>query len=238
MEIVKTVENDILVLALAGDFDTTEAGNFSAEVTAAVDDGYLRLLLDLTDLGFINSTGLGSLLRAQKRMAQYGGGVAVCGAGRTVKKTFQILQLHKRIPLFDTKAEALKHLEALAPETVSASGEEVEFFLPEATETFGERPRLGRLEEMYEEGLALSFENLDELDADVTFAKGTKIHLRFRLPLYHPTHVFEVEGAVLGHEMQGRETILVRVAFTSLEDPEKSAVQQYVKDLRLLQDDS
>ena len=237
MDIEKRLEGDILVISLSGDFDTTEAENFGAEIAAAIEDGSMRVLLHLAGLEFVNSTGLGSLLRAQRQMAQYGGGMAVCEATESVKKTFRILELDRRLPLFPDEAAAIAHLCGISPEQVSGTGEEVEFFVPDAEDSFGARPRRGRLCEMFEEGLSLLFDNLDGIDPDATFTAGVPVSLRFLLPLYHPTHVFQVEGRILEHEDHGRETIKLRVEFTSLSEVEQSAVSQYVKDLRYLREE-
>jgi anti-sigma B factor antagonist len=234
MQIEKRLEDDILILSLAGDFDTTEVDNYDAEVQAAVDAGYVRILLDLANLQFVNSTALGAMLTSQKRAAQFGGGIAAVNAQPAVGRTLRLLGLDQKIALKGSVAEALSHLRNLSPESVSTTGEEVEFFRPESAEVFGTRARRGRLEEMHEEGLAFSFENLDNLDPDAVFAPGSPLQLRFLLPLYHPTHVFRAGGEVRSFETIGRNTVLIHVDITALSDPEREAIRQYVKDLKLI----
>jgi anti-sigma B factor antagonist len=237
MKIKKNLEGDILVLSLAGDFDTTETESFTAEISEAIDADVVRVLVDMEEVEFVNSTALGTLLRAQKHLSQYGGGMATSAASQSVRKVFEVLQLDRRIPMFADRTQGLSHLQELNPESVDAGGQEVQFLLPGAEETFGTKARRGRLEELSEDGLGLTFDNLDALDAEATFPEGAEVRLRFLLPLYHPTHVFKVEGRVDGFEMLGRETIKLRVQFTEIAEHEREAVKQYVKDIRFLKDE-
>jgi anti-sigma B factor antagonist len=237
MEIEQTVDGQHLLLTLTGDFDTTDVDTFSAQIATAIDGGIVLVAMDLTELTFINSTGLGCLLRAQKQLAQYGGGLTAVGANPRVAKTFRILELDRRIPLFGALDEARAHLEKLSPEGVSGGGEEVEFLLPDAKEAFGERPRRGKITEIEEDGLTFNFENLDRLDVDAVFPRDATIQLKFRIPLYHPSHVFDVAGKLAGVEVVGLETVTIHVRFTEISDPEQEAIRQYVKDLRYLGDE-
>jgi anti-anti-sigma factor len=236
MDIRHKIEDGVLTLALSGDFDTTEVEYFSAEIATAVDAGNFRIVLDLTGLGFVNSTALGALIRAQKQIATYGGGISAFGASSTVDKTFRLLELHRRIPLFDDYDAARDWLEKQGPETVSGGGEVVEFLVLGAEESFGERPRRGRMEEIHENGISIAFENLEDLSVEAAMPAGATVKLSFKIPLYHPSHVFEVEGAITGHERLGRETVLLRIDFTEISEEEQEAVKQYVKDLRFLND--
>jgi len=232
MEIRKDLDGDVLILALSGDFDTTEVENFAAEITGAVEAGFFRVLLDLSELRFINSTALGALLTAQKRMSQYGGGVATASAQASVEKTLKILGLDQKISLHPHLEGAMSHLNNLSTESVSTTGEEVSFFRPDAEETFGPRPRRGRLVKMHDDGLTFEFENLDGLVVADLFPPSASLELRFLLPIYHPTHEFKAGGEVTSHEILGPETVRVHVLITSLSDPERAAIKQYVKDLR------
>lgn len=237
MDIRKEETDGIVTLALVGDFDTTDTDWFSAEIAEAIDEGHFRVLLDLGGLEFINSTALGTLLRSQKRLAQYGGGLAATGASSDVEKTFRILQLDRKIPLFPSEEEAFDHLKSLSPEGVSASGEEVEFRLSVSEAVLGPRARRARLESLHEDGLVLAFENLESLDPEAAFPAGAEMELRFRLPLYHQSHVFRADGRLDRFEPLGRETILLHVSFRDLSETDREAVRQYVKDLRFLKGD-
>lgn len=238
MEIRHTLEDDVLILSLSGDFDTTEVDYFEGSIATAVDAGQFLVVLDMDELGFVNSTALGALIRAQKQLAQYGGHLTACHASRTVEKTFRLLELQRRIPLHPSLEDARAWIEEQGPESVTGAGEAVEFLVLGAEASFGERARRGKIEEIREDGLSLSFENLESLDIEAACPAGATVQLAFRIPLYHPTHVFEVEAAITGHEQVGRETVILRTDFTEISDTELAAVAQYVKDLRFLNEES
>jgi len=234
MEIRQSFEDDILILSLAGDFDTTEVDYFTAEIATAVDAGHFRIGLDFSALEFVNSTALGALIRAQKSLAQYGGALAAFGASPGVEKTFRLLELQRRIPLHESLEAAKAWLKEQGAESVSGGGEAVEFLVLGAEEAFGKRARRGRMEEIREEGISIAFENLEGLDVEAAVPVGATVKLSFRIPLYHASHVFRVEGAITGHEMLGRETVALRIDFTEISEEEREAVKQYVKDMRFL----
>ncbi len=73
---------DALVIALAGGLDTVEAEPTERELMGAEEQGGARLVLDLRDLRFIDSTGLSLLINADRRARRAGRKVTfVSGAG-------------------------------------------------------------------------------------------------------------------------------------------------------------
>jgi anti-sigma B factor antagonist len=62
------VRGDVVVLALCGEFDLAGVRGFELAVDEALRSAPGRLLVDLTDLEFIDSSGLRSLLRLQTRL--------------------------------------------------------------------------------------------------------------------------------------------------------------------------
>ena len=71
MNIVKTQENDKLVVALEGRLDTVTAPQLEGELRSAV-TGVSELIFDLDALDYVSSAGLRVLLSAQKVMNKQG----------------------------------------------------------------------------------------------------------------------------------------------------------------------
>jgi anti-sigma B factor antagonist len=59
------------------------------------------VILDVRDLEFIDSTGLGVVLGAMRRMREGGGALAIAGANGIVRRVLEITDLDKVIPLID-----------------------------------------------------------------------------------------------------------------------------------------
>ena len=63
-----TMEGDDLVITLGGELDIATAPELALVVAAAVDKEPPRLVLDLCDLRFIDSTGLAVILKARESL--------------------------------------------------------------------------------------------------------------------------------------------------------------------------
>ena len=59
------------------------------------------VVLDVSDLEFIDSTGLGVVLGAMRRLREGGGSLAIAGATGIVRRVLEITDLDKVIPMVD-----------------------------------------------------------------------------------------------------------------------------------------
>jgi len=64
---------DTLVFKLRGSLDLATAPTVRAALSEATEKGSHNLIVDLTQLEFLDSTGLGVLIGAQRRAAEHGG---------------------------------------------------------------------------------------------------------------------------------------------------------------------
>jgi len=67
-----------------------------------------RLIVDLDDVGFLDSTALGVLVGALKRARGEGGDVRIVCTQPRVRKVFEITRLDSAFDLFDTVDEAVR----------------------------------------------------------------------------------------------------------------------------------
>lgn len=91
-------EDDVLVIRAEGGIDGRNADRFLEEVTALVDGGATRLIIDCSDLEIVSSLGLSALLRIHSRMRHRGGHVRIAGVRGPVA---QVLQLTGLQAVFD-----------------------------------------------------------------------------------------------------------------------------------------
>jgi len=87
------------VVALAGEHDAYTAERLESELTALLDEG-LRIVVDLRDAEFIDSTTLGVLLGARLRAEQSSLGFALLLPDRQYTQVHQILELTGLGPTF------------------------------------------------------------------------------------------------------------------------------------------
>lgn len=88
MEILKTLDDSKLTLALTGRLDTVTAPELEAELDASA-EGVTELILDFENLDYISSAGLRVLLAAQKRMNKQGS-MTVKNVNADIREVFEI----------------------------------------------------------------------------------------------------------------------------------------------------
>lgn len=110
MELSSREESGCTVLKLDGRLDTLATPNFDSHWKHWVDEGGRRLILDVSALRYISSSGLGSIVALAKRLQDSGGALAIAGLQGVVKEVFSITTLDKVIPIADDVAGALGRL--------------------------------------------------------------------------------------------------------------------------------
>ena len=89
--------------------DASQADRFKEEMAGIIPDGGARLVLDLSDVGFIDSTGIGAVASALKRNGPKGR-MMLCCVQPTVQKVFEITRFLKIVPATETRDEAVDAL--------------------------------------------------------------------------------------------------------------------------------
>lgn len=81
------------VVSVTGDVDLFTAPEFKQRVTAPIAAGAERVIVDLTKTTFIDSSSLGVLIGAHRRLKARGGRLVVACDGEAIVKTFRITGL-------------------------------------------------------------------------------------------------------------------------------------------------
>jgi anti-sigma B factor antagonist len=102
---------DLAVLALGGEVDYEVSPQLRTHVVRAIKAGTRRLVLDLTDVTFIDSTAIGVIAGAVERLDEVGGGsLAVVCTHEKVLQILEITGLDSVITLYRTRDEAVSAL--------------------------------------------------------------------------------------------------------------------------------
>jgi anti-sigma B factor antagonist len=81
---------------------------FSDTVRQLVADGHKRLLLNLADLAYIDSSGLGEMVASLTVAAKQGGSLKLLGPSPRVSALLQITRVDKLFEIFDNEPDALR----------------------------------------------------------------------------------------------------------------------------------
>src|SRR5690242_8613356 len=99
------------VIAARGEIDLFTAPELKQVVTDAIESGERRVVIDLTDVSFLDSTALGVLIGAVKRLRSRGGALAIVNTEPSITKTFEITGLDQIFTILPGRDEALAALD-------------------------------------------------------------------------------------------------------------------------------
>ncbi len=108
MKIKQNPQDEVMVLELSGkimggpDFD-----KFKDEIAKVVEGGFKKVVLDLSGVPWINSTGLGILITGYHSIKAADGQLKICSVKERVLSIFYISQLENIFDVFETREEAI-----------------------------------------------------------------------------------------------------------------------------------
>jgi anti-sigma B factor antagonist len=112
----RRIDDDRHVVAVKGEIDLFTAPEFKERVSAPIDAGRSNVIVDLTATTFIDSSSLGVLIGAHRRLKLRGGSLVVVCDNDAIVKTFRITGLDGVFTLVRSLDDALNG------DAVSASG--------------------------------------------------------------------------------------------------------------------
>lgn len=109
MHFKQTFHDDVAVLALSGKFlGGIDHDHFLGEIKALITDGHVDVLVDLTDVQYVDSTGLGSLVAGLATLRKSGGRLKICGSSERVEDVLIMTRLQLVLETHRTRDEALE----------------------------------------------------------------------------------------------------------------------------------
>jgi len=95
------------VVAPRGEVDTVTAPQLGRRLLSLADEGKTRVVVDLSEVTFMDSTGIGVLLNAVRQLRlRHGGLVLVCPTER-ILRPFEITGLVDHLRIFRSREQAL-----------------------------------------------------------------------------------------------------------------------------------
>lgn len=106
MELQERAGEGLVVLAPQGKLNLVTAPSVKARIEALAKEGAARVVLDLTGVSFIDSSGLGALIGSLKTARQAGGDLRIACAGEQVRAVLQLTNLDRILAPYDSVEEA------------------------------------------------------------------------------------------------------------------------------------
>jgi len=100
----------VRLLGVRGRLDQNLTPQLEASLTKLLDEGHYHLIIDLTEVNYINSGGLRCLVSAWRRARQQNGNVVLSGLNTRLDEIFSMVGFDKVFRIYPDPNAALKEI--------------------------------------------------------------------------------------------------------------------------------
>ncbi len=97
----------IPVLKVAGEIDLYTSPDFKSAIISIIDNGKKDIVIDLSEVGYMDSGGFGVLLGAVRRVKPLSGSINLVGCSENIRRILNITRLDTIFGLYPTVGEAV-----------------------------------------------------------------------------------------------------------------------------------
>jgi anti-sigma B factor antagonist len=109
MKLTVRQAGDVTILDLSGRILFADGEeDFRAGLRPILESGQVNLLLNMIDVPFVDSAGIGEIVRAHATVKRQGGSLKLMNLGRRVHEALAITQMLTVIEAFDSEEEAIE----------------------------------------------------------------------------------------------------------------------------------
>ncbi|WP_305041921.1 STAS domain-containing protein [Geoalkalibacter sp.] len=87
--------------------DAHNSGELKSQMLSLFEEGKNHIIIDLQEVRFVDSSGLGALVSGFKNASARNGNLKLCGLQPQVKSMFELTRLHRVFEIFSGIEEAL-----------------------------------------------------------------------------------------------------------------------------------
>jgi len=103
-----TRRDDAVIVEPEGEITIEESPGFHKSLLEICRETPTRLIVDLHQVSYMDSSGVGTLVDAYRKLGDNGGKMALVGLTPAVRSVFEITRLDRFFPIYDSVDEALK----------------------------------------------------------------------------------------------------------------------------------
>jgi len=108
MNVVREDHGSAVLLVVDGQVDMHTSPELRRHLRGALDQRSNPVVADLSEVSFIDSSGLATLIEALQGVARYGGKLRLVGLAPAVKNLFQLSNLTSIFDIRDSREDALE----------------------------------------------------------------------------------------------------------------------------------
>lgn len=110
MEYKVVEKNNYAIVSFKGEIDVAASIQVRDVLKNLIDKGKVNIIIDFSDVTFIDSSGLGVIVVAYRNAKEKGGSIKFANVNQRVKKLFEITKTEKHFKFYNTIEDAEKSL--------------------------------------------------------------------------------------------------------------------------------
>ncbi len=112
VEYTVTDGDDVVVLVISGPMDVETVPGLRDLIARLIEDGHRRLVLDVSQVDFIDSIGLGVIVGVVHRLRPHDGSLALVDPSAQVRRVLEITQLVRVVAVHESADAAVSAVRA------------------------------------------------------------------------------------------------------------------------------
>jgi anti-sigma B factor antagonist len=109
MKVKQEESGEVVILRLGGKLmGGPDADSFQSTVKDLVGQGKTKILVDLSEISWVNSTGLGILISGYTTLKNAGGTLKLVGVNKRINQIFMVTKLHTIFEAFEEESAAVQ----------------------------------------------------------------------------------------------------------------------------------
>jgi len=107
MDIAVDKVGDVSIAAIpVAELDASNSGEFKRDI-APVLQANTKLVLDLSRVRYVDSSGLGAMLSCLRQLSAKSGDLKLCGMSKQVRALFELVRMQRIVDIYATREEAV-----------------------------------------------------------------------------------------------------------------------------------
>jgi len=107
MQMTINQNGDVTVVAIDDRLEADTVEEFRTSMHDLAEQGQVKVVLDFTNVSFVDSSGLGGLVSAVRKFRQHDGDIKLACINDNVRPLVEIVRLHRIFDIFDSVDEAV-----------------------------------------------------------------------------------------------------------------------------------
>ena len=107
LQIDVTEADNVMILTIIGKVDSFSHPELNSSFDQVMKSGKKNILLNMRDMNYIDSVGIGSIIRFAKWVGKIGGSIKIAEMQSNIRQVFRLLSYDQILSIYDSASEAI-----------------------------------------------------------------------------------------------------------------------------------